>query len=99
MLVVISVNRMDSNGVQVCVARPQHNAHSAQTYPSEAAARAVLLDFGMTEKVLDDSLKLLPQLAANQPLTFPPLAMYRNMSCWTEVSSLGKRRSWVSAND
>ena len=72
MLVVISVNRMDSNGV-VCVGRPQHNATSVRTYPSEAAARAVLLDFGMTEKVLDDSLKLLPQLGANQPLTFPPL--------------------------
>ena len=73
MLVVISVNRMDSNGVQVCVGRPQHNATSVRTYPSEAAARAVLLDFGMTEKVLDDSLKLLPQVGANQPLTFPPL--------------------------
>ncbi len=73
MLVVISVNRMDSNGVQVCVARPQHNAHSAQTYPSEAAARAVLIDFGIAEKVLDDSLKLLPQVGANQPLKFPRL--------------------------
>jgi len=73
MLVVISVNRMDSNGVQVCVSRPQHSAHSAQTYPSEAAARAVLLDFGIAEKVLDDSLKLLPQVGANQPLKFPRL--------------------------
>ena len=73
MLVVISVNRMDSNGVQVCVARPQHNATSVQTYPSEAAVRAVLLSFGIAEKVLDDSLKLLPQLGANQPLKFPPL--------------------------
>ena len=71
MLVVISVNRMDSNGVQVCVARPQHNATSVQTYPSEAAARAVLLGFGIAEKVLDDSLKLLPQLGANQPSKIP----------------------------
>jgi hypothetical protein len=34
----------------------------------EAAARAVLFAFGMTEKVLDDSFKLLPQLGAKSAI-------------------------------
>src|SRR6266576_3979449 len=62
MLVNVSVNRLNSGGVQICVAKPQANPSPVQTYPSIDAARRVLLEFGIDEKDIDATLKLLPEV-------------------------------------
>jgi len=71
-VVSISVNSLNSGGVQICVAKPQYNPHPGQTYPSVELARQVLLDFGIEEKVIDETLKLLPEVGPNQALYFSP---------------------------
>lgn len=71
-VVNISVNSLNSGRVQICVAKPQSNPHPVQTYPSVELARQVLVHFGLEEKVIDETLKLLPEVGANQPLYFPP---------------------------
>lgn len=43
-----------------------------QTYPSAEGARQVVLAFGIEEKVVDETLKLLPDAGPIQPLFFTP---------------------------
>jgi hypothetical protein len=71
-LVNISVNSLTSGRVQICVAKPQAAPHPVQIYPSVEEARAVLLAFGIEERVVDETVKLLPDADPNQPLFFTP---------------------------
>jgi hypothetical protein len=71
-LVNISVNSLTSGKVQICVAKPQSHPHPAQTYASVELARQVLVDFGIEEKVIDETLKLLSEVDPNQALYFSP---------------------------
>jgi hypothetical protein len=71
-LVNISVNSLTSGRVQICVAKPQAAPHPIQTYPSVEEARPVLLAFGIEERVVDETVKLLPDAGPNQPLFFTP---------------------------
>lgn len=68
MLVTINVNSLSSGGIQICVSKPQAKLTLPQTYPSAREARAVLLEFGIDEKEIDDTLKLLLEVGPNQPL-------------------------------
>ena len=70
MLVNVSVNRLNSGRVQICVMKPQSNPHPVQTYPSVEEARKVLLGFGIGEKDVDATLKLLPEVGPNETLRF-----------------------------
>ncbi len=72
MLVNISVNSLTSGRVQICVARPQSAPRPVQTYSFAEEARQVVLAFGIEEKVVDETVKLLPEGAPNQPLFFTP---------------------------
>lgn len=71
-VVNISVNSLPSGRVQICVAKPQSSLHPVQTYPSVDLPRQVLLDFGIEETVVDETLKLLSEVDPNQPLYFSP---------------------------
>ena len=73
MLVIFSVYRLAHDSVGVCVERPQHNANATQTYRSLQEAKSTLLSFGFAEEVLDECLKLVPQLEERERLKFPPL--------------------------
>ncbi len=68
MLVNVSVNRLNSGRVQICVMKPQSNPHPVQTYPSVEEARKVLLGFGINQKDVDATLKLLPEVGPNETL-------------------------------
>jgi hypothetical protein len=71
-VVNISVDSLTSGRVQICVAKPQSSPHPVQTYPSAELARQVLLDFGIEEKLIDETLKLLSEVDPNQALYFSP---------------------------
>jgi len=62
MLVIISVASLSSGHLEVLVQRPQHHANASRIYHSFEQVKAALLNFGIAEKVLDEALKLLPQL-------------------------------------
>ena len=73
MLVIISMASLSSGGLEVCVQRPQHHANAFRIYHSSEQVRATLLNFGITEKALDETLELLPQLGTGERLNFPPV--------------------------
>ena len=73
MVVIISLTHLSGGSLEICVQRPQHDAHASRNYPSLEKVRATLLDFGIGEQVLDEHLKLLPQLGPGQPVRFPPV--------------------------
>jgi hypothetical protein len=73
MLVIISVASLSSGHLEVLVQRPQHHANASRIYHSTGQVKATLLNFGITEKALDESFKILPQLGAGERLNFPPV--------------------------
>ena len=73
MLVIISVASLSSGHLEVCVQRPQHHANASRTHRSLEQVKATLLNFGIAEQILDESLKLLPQLGTGERLNFPPV--------------------------
>ena len=79
MLVNVSVNRLNCGEVQICVAKPQANPSPVQTHPSIDAARRVLLEFGIDEKDIDATLKLLPEVGPKQPLKFSAIEVPQNI--------------------
>jgi hypothetical protein len=72
-LVKISVNRLKSGRIQICVAKPQYNPNPVQTYPSVEEARKVLSSFGIDDKESDAILKLVPEVGPNELLKFSPM--------------------------
>jgi hypothetical protein len=79
MLVIVSVSRLDNDRIEVGVARPQHDSNPTHNYSSEKEARAVLLDFGISEEILASHLKLLAQMGACEQLKFPPMDVPQNV--------------------
>src|SRR5436190_17803762 len=73
MLVIISVASLSSGHLEILVQRPQHHANAARIYQSFEQVKATLLNFGIADKILDESLKLLPQLGTGERLNFPPV--------------------------
>jgi len=73
MLVIISVASLSTGQLEVCVQRPQHHANASRTYRSLEQVKATLLNFGIAEQIVDESLKLLPQLGTGERLNFPPV--------------------------
>jgi hypothetical protein len=80
MLVIVSMSRLDSDRIEIGVARPQHDSNPTHNYPSEKEARAVLSDFGISEELMASHLKLLAQMGASEQLKFPPME-FHNMNC------------------
>ena len=73
MLVIVSMSRLDSDRIEIGVARPQHDSNPTRNYPSEKEVRGVLSDFGISEGAIDTHLKLLAQMGASEQLKFPPM--------------------------
>ena len=78
MLVIVSVSRLVDRSVEIRVARPQHKSNLGQKYPSETEARAVLLNLGISQEIVDSYLRLLAEMGANQQLKFPPMDVPQN---------------------
>ncbi len=49
------------------------HANASRTYRSLEQVKATLLNFGIAEQIVDESLKLLPQLGTGERLNFPPV--------------------------
>lgn len=73
MLVNVSVNRLNSGKVQICVAKPHYNPNPVQDYPSANEARDALLKFGVSEEVIDSSLGVLPDLGPKENWSLPAM--------------------------
>jgi hypothetical protein len=72
MLIIVTVFNV-KNGLQVSVERAQYSANATRTYNSVNQVRDALLSFGLAEEVLNECLKLLPQLGTGERLKFPPI--------------------------
>jgi hypothetical protein len=75
MLVIISVASLSSGHLEVLVQRPQHRANASRIYQSLDQVRVTLLNFGIAENTLDETLKLLPQLGTGERLNFTPVGV------------------------
>ena len=78
MLVIVSVSRLDNDGIEIEVARPQHDSNPRQNYSFETEVRAVLSDFGIGEETIASHLKLLAQMGRGEQLKFPPMDIPQN---------------------
>ena len=78
MLIIVSVSRLVDHRVEIRVARPQHKSNLGQKYPSETEARALLLNCGISQEIVDSYLRLLAEMGANQQLKFPPMDVPQN---------------------
>lgn len=79
MLVNVSVNRLNSGRVQICVGRPQATPTPVQTYASIEMARGVLLDFGIDEQEVDSTMRLLPDMGSEGVLRFPAMEVAQRL--------------------
>jgi hypothetical protein len=79
MLVDVSVNRLNSGRVQICVARPQATPTPVQTYASIEMAQGVLLDFGIDEQEVNSTMKLLPEIGPEGVLRFPAMDISQSL--------------------
>lgn len=74
MVVIVSVSKLDNGRIQIGVGKPQYGSKPVQSYASENEVREVLLGLAVAAEAADYYLfKLLPQISANQELTFPPM--------------------------
>ena len=97
MLVIVSVSRLDNHRIEVGVARPQHDSNPTHNYPSEKEARAVLSDFGISEKLMASHLKLRAQMGTSEQLKFPPMDVPLNQLLsrgFSLVKSKGAAHFW-----
>jgi hypothetical protein len=78
LLVIVSVSRLDSDRIEIGVARPQHDSNPTHNYPSEKEVRGVLSEFGISEDTIASHLKLLSQMSPNEQLNFPPMDVPQN---------------------
>jgi hypothetical protein len=73
MLVIVSVRRLDNDRIEIEAARPQHDSKPSHNYRSEKEVRAVLSNFGISDKLIASHLKLLAQMGTGEQLKFPPM--------------------------
>jgi hypothetical protein len=73
MLVTVGIRKLAEGSIRIEVQRPQHPASSGKGYASQQDARRVLLEFGISDDAIEALLKLLPYIAENAILKFPPL--------------------------
>jgi len=73
MVVIIGVAHLSGGGLEISVQRPQHDAHASRTYQSVEQAKTTLLNLGILEADLEETLKLLPQLGPSERLKFSPI--------------------------
>jgi hypothetical protein len=73
MLVIVGLGKTSTGCIRICIARPQHDASSVQTYSSEQDARDALLDFGISQEDIEDFTKLLAEVTSDAQIKFPPL--------------------------
>jgi hypothetical protein len=96
MIVIISISKLSNGRVQLGVAKPQHNSKPVQSYSSEKEARNVLLTFGVDEDATNLYLfKLLPQISADQELSFPPMDIPQHdlVSQGFEIDASARKRT------
>ena len=78
MLVIVSLSRLDNDRIEIRVTKPQHHLNPVQEYPSQTEAQTVLLNFGISQEVVESHLKLLAQMGVNEQLKFPPMDVPRH---------------------
>jgi hypothetical protein len=96
MIVIICIRKLDNGRIQVGVAKPQHYSKPVQSYSSERKAREVLLSFGVDADAVNLYLvKLLPQISADQELTFPPMDIPQHdlVSQGFEIDASARKRT------
>ena len=72
MLVIVTVSRLANDRIEIRVSKPQYESNPMHEYRSETQARAVLLDFGISQEAVDSHFKLLVLMSASEQLKFPP---------------------------
>jgi len=78
MLVIVSLSRLDNDRIEIRVTKPQHHLNPAREYSSQTEVQSVLLDFGISQEIVDSHLKLLAQMGENEQLKFPPMEVPRH---------------------